>query len=211
MKYIFCLIALFMLQNSMGAQEKFERYTINLGLMLPVYGAPNTPWEYTLVPEGEFLVNLPLGKTTKLSTGIGIESGKHIIVEDEARLTYVEPYGWVPYEGRNFWDLEFISMKVPVYFSVPFNNSFLDAITLGSGLGWLVTYDLTEDQILNTSHIKINRSYLDLSFGVKKKLFQFNKLSLSLNPQIGYRAYLNNYNNWQKKCFLAEVKLNVSF
>jgi hypothetical protein len=74
-----------------------------------------------------------------------------------------------------------------------------------------LSYKLTEEQIPNTSSIKINRSFLDLSFGVKKKLLQFNKVSLSCTPVIGYRAYLTDHNDWQKKCFFGELKLNIDF
>ena len=158
------------------------------------------------------MLNLPLYKTIKLSAGIGIESGKHIVVEDVAHLLWVnEKIGWRPVEYRNNWNLNFLSMKVPVYVSVPFNNSFLDSYTLGFGLGWLLSYKLTEQATPNTSSIKINRSFLDLSFGVKKKLFQFNKVSLSCTPVIGYRAYLTDYNDWQKKYFFGEFKLNINF
>jgi len=212
MKYLFCFIAFLMFNYSMNGQEKFERFTINFGLTLPTYKAPNTIDELTIVPEVELLLNLPLFKTIKLSTGIGIESGKHIVVEHVAYLVWVnDEIGWSPYENTYYWNLDFLSMKVPVYISVPFNNSFLDSFTFGSGLGWLLSYKLTEEQIPNTSSIKINRSFLDLSFGVKKKLFQFNNVSLSCNPDFGYRAYLTDYNDWQKKYFFGELKLNINF
>jgi hypothetical protein len=100
---------------------------------------------------------------------------------------------------------------VPVYISILLNNSFIDSFTFGSGLGWLLSYKLTEEQKPNTSSIKINRSFLDLSFGVKKKLYQFNKLSLSCTPGISYRKYLTDRNDWQKKCFLGELELNINF
>lgn len=221
MKYLFCFIALLMFNHSITGQEKFERFTINFGLTLPVQIVSNSVntvlpagpvYELTVVPEVEFLLNLPLYKATILSTGIGIESGKHIIREEVAYLVWVnDEIGWRPYEGTNYWNLDFFSMKVPVYVSVPFNNSFLDSFTFGSGLGWLLSYKLTEEQRPNTSSIKINRSFLDLSFGVKKKLFQFNQISLSCTPDIGYRTYLTDRNDWQKKCFFGELKLNINF
>ena len=212
MKYLFCIISLLMFNYSIRGQEKFERFTINLGLTHPVYKDSNPVEKFTIVPEVEFLLNLPLYKTIKLSTGIGIESGKHNVVEEVAYLIWVnDQIGWRPYEGTNYWNLDFLSMKVPVCVSVPFNNSFLDSFTFGSGLGWLLSYQLTEHQTPNTSHIKINRSFLDLSFGVKKKLFQFNHVSLSCTPDIGYRAYLTDYNDWQKKCYFGDLKLNINF
>ncbi len=212
MKYLFCFISLLMFNFSMNGQEKFERFTINFGLTHPVYKDSNPVEKFTIVPEVEFLLNLPLYKTFQLSTGIGIESGKHIVVEDVAKLVWRNDVKeWWPYRGRNYWNLEFLSMKVPVYISVPLNNSFLDSFTFGYGLGWLLSYELIEEAMPNTSHIKINRSFLDLSFGVKKKLLQFNKVSLSCNPDIGYRAYLTDRNDWQKKCFLGELKINVNF
>jgi hypothetical protein len=128
-----------------------------------------------------------------------------------AYLAWVKDFGWIPYENTYYWNLNILSIKVPVYVSVPFSNSFLDAFTFGSGVGWLLSYKLTEESMPYTDQIKINRSFLDLSFGVKKKLFQFNHASLSCNPDIGYRIYLTNYNDWQKKCSLGELKLNINF
>ncbi|MFA5328715.1 MAG: hypothetical protein WC384_13060 [Prolixibacteraceae bacterium] len=212
MKYLFCFIALLMFNYSMNGQEKFDRFTINFGLTHSVYKDSKSVEKFTFVPEVEFLFNLPLYKTIQLSTGIGIESGKHMATEDVAYLGWVnDEIGWRPYRGRNYWNLDFVSMKVPVYLSVPINNSFIDAFTFGSGLGWLLSYKLTEHQIPNTSSIKINRSFLDLSLGVKKKLFQINQVSLSCTPDIGYRTYLTDRNDWQKKCFFGELKLNINF
>lgn len=212
MKYLFCFIAFLMFNFSMNGQAKFERFTINVGLTLPVYDSSFSGHELTIVPEVEFLLNLPLYKTFQLSTGIGIESGKHIAVEDEAKLIWRNDVKeWWPYRGTNYWNLDFFSIKVPLYISVPLNNSFLDSYTFGYGLGWLLSYELTEEAMPNTSHIKINRSFFDLSFGVKKKLFQFNKVSLSCTPDIGYRAYLTDHNDWQKKCFFGALKVNINF
>lgn len=210
-KYLFCFIALLMF-NSIRGQENFERFTVNFGVMLPIYGSPNTIGEFTIIPEIDFLLNIPFYKTIKLSTGIGIESGKHIVLEDVAYLVWVnDEIGYMPYEGTNYWNLDFLSMKVPVYISVPLNNFFLDSYVCGVGVGWLLNYKLTEESLPNTSHIKINRTFLDLSFGVKKRLFQFNKLSLGFSPVIGYRTYLSDRNEWQKKFFFGELKFNVNF
>lgn len=210
-KYLFCFIALLMF-NSIRGQENFERFTVNFGVMLPIYGSPNTIGEFTIIPEIDFLLNIPFYKTIKLSTGIGIESGKHIVLEDVAYLVWVnDEIGWRPYEGRNYWNLDFLSMKVPVNVSLPIPNSFIDSFSFGAGFGWLLNYQLTEEQTPNTSHIKINRSFLDLSFGVQKKLFQLNKVSMSFSPAIGYRAYLSDRNDWQDRCFLGEMKLNINF
>jgi len=212
MKYLFCFIALLMFNYSICGQEKFERFTINFGLTLPVYYTPNTLREFPIVPEVELLVNLPLYETVLFSTGIGIESGRHFVAENVAKLVWVnDKIGWVPYRRINYWNLNFLSMKVPVYLSVPLSNSFLDSYAFGTSLGWLLNYKLTAEGTPNTSHIKINRSFLDLSFGVKKKLFQFNKVSLSCTPDIGYRVYLTYLNDWQKNCFFGELKLNIDF
>lgn len=210
MKPLFCIVALLIMTHSIRGNEKFKQITINFGGILPVYKSPNTIRELTIVPDAEFLLNLPLNTTIQLSTGIGIESGKHIVLEDVARLIWVND-AWKPYEVRYYWNLDFLSMKVPIYVSMPFYNSFLNSYTFGVGFGYLLNYKLTEESLPNTSHIKINRSFLDLSFGVKKQLFQFNKVSLGLSPEIGYRAYLSDHNNWLKKCFFGELKFNVSF
>lgn len=209
-KYLLCLISFLAFSTFISGQEKFERFTINTGLTLPVYNSSANWHEFTLVPEVEFLFNLPLYKTIQLSTGIGIESGKHIVIEDVEKLVWRNDVKeWWPWSYRYYWNLDFVSMKVPVYATVSLNNSFLDAFTFGSGLGWLLSYKLTEEGTPNTSSIKINRSFLDLSFEMKKKLFQFNKVALGCSPGIGYRAYLTDRNDWQKKCFFGELKLNI--
>lgn len=203
-----------MSNQSTDRQEKFERYTIYVGLTLPVYKSSfaYAVHELALVPEVEFLFNLPFYKTIQLSMGIGIESGKHIVLEDEAKLVWRDDVKeWWPWSYRYYWNLDFFSMKVPVYLSVPLNDSFIDAFTFGAGMGWLLSYKLTEEGTPNTSFVKINRSFLDLSFGVQKKLSQFNKISLSCAPGIGYRTYLTHRNDWQNKCFLGELKFNINF
>lgn len=212
MKYLFYFIVLLMFNYSIYGQEKFERFTVNFGLTLPVYKSSfaYTVHECALVPDAEFLFNLRLYKTIQLSTGIGIESGKHIALEDYAYVIWVNEE-LRKYEGTNYWNLNFLSMKVPVYLSLPINNSFIDAFTFGASVGWLLSYKLTEEQRPNTSFVKINRSFLDFSFGVKKKLFQFNKVSLGCAPGIGYRTYLTHRNDWQNKCFLGEIKFNINF
>ncbi len=208
------LLLLLSYSNYNWGQEKFERFTVNFGLTLPVYKSSfaYTVHERALVPDAEFLFNIPLYKIIRLSTGIGIESGKHIVVEEVAKLVWRNDVKeWWPYEGTNYWNLAFLSMKVPVYLTFPLNNSFIDSFTFGSGLGWLLSYKLTEESTPNTSSIKINRSFLDLSFGVKKKLFHFNKVLLSCTPDIGFRTYLTQRNDWQNKCFFCELKLNIDF
>lgn len=212
MKYLFCLIFLLMFNYSIYGQEKFDRFTINFGLTLPVYNSSfaYTVHELALVPDAEFLFNLPLYKTIQLSTGIGIESGKHIVLEDYAYVIWVNEE-LRKYEGTNYWNLDFISIKVPVYVLVSFNNSFIDALTFGSSVGRILSYKLTEEQRPNTSNIKINRSFLDLGFGVQKKLFQFNQVSVGCTLGIGHRAYLTHRNDWQNKCFLGELKFNINF
>jgi hypothetical protein len=212
-KFAFLSLSLiFIFSGNVYAQEKFERYTINVGFTLPVYNSSVTLHELTLVPEAEFLVNLPLDKTLRLSTGIGIESGKHIVVEDVAKLVWRNDVKiWWPWEYRYYWNLDFLSMKVPVYLSVPISKSFIDALAFGCGFGWILNYKLTAEGIPNTSGIEINRSFLDFSIGVKKNLFQFKNVSLGCTPGIGYRTYLTRNNNWQNKCFLGEIEFNINF
>lgn len=208
------LLLLMSYSNYNWGQEKFERFTVNFGLTLPVYNSSfaYTVHELALVPEVEFLLNLPLYKTIQLSTGIGIESGKHIVVEDVAYLVWRNDVKeWWPYRGTNYWNLDFVSMKVPVYVTVPLKNSFIDAFTFGGSLGCLLSYKLTEESMPNTSGMKINRSFRDLSFGVTKRLFRFNNVSLGCTPGIGYRKYLTDRNDWQKRCFLGELKFNINF
>lgn len=206
------LLLLMSYSNYNWGQEKFERFTINFGTTLPVYNSSANWHEFTLVPEAEFLLNLPLYKTVQFSTGIGIESGKHIAIEDVEKLVWRDDVKeWWPWSYRYYWNLDFVSMKVPVYVTVPLKNSFIDAFTFGASLGCLLSYKLTEESMPNTSGIKINRSFLDLSFGVTKRLFRFNNVSLGCTPGIGYRKYLTDRNDWQKKCFLGELKFNINF
>lgn len=205
-------IGFLLLNLHLKGQEKFERFTINFGGTIQVFKSPNGMDRPIIVPQAEFLLNLPVSKTSQLLTGINIESGKHVILEDEAYLIYVnDKIGWVPYEGRNYWNLNFLTLKVPVYFSGSLNDFFLDAYTFGVGAGWLSMYKLTEEQMPDTSHEKINRSFLDFSFGVQKDLLHFNTTSLGLTPAIGYRVYLTDHNDWQKKFFFGQLKFNVNF
>lgn len=189
-------------------QEKFERFTVNFGLSVPFYKSPNTVRELTFVPEIELLYNIPLYNVIQLSTGIGIESGKHIVVEDVAKLVWREDVKeWWPYSRTTYWNLEFLSMKVPLYFSIPLNKFIIDSFTFGSSLGWFLNYEI----IPHTSKTRINQSFWDLNLGVNKKLFKFNRISIDCSPGIGYRNYLSDRNNWQQKCFLGELKFNVNF
>lgn len=193
-------------------QEKFDRFTINLGLTVPFYNSSSSLDLTPAVPEVEFLYNIPLYNIIQLSTGIGIESGKHIVVEEVAKLAWREDVKeWWPYRATNYWNLDFCSMKVPVYLTLPLNNSFIDSFMLGYGFGWLLSYELTEERTPATYWVKINRSFFDFSLGIKKTLFHFNKVSLSCNPGIGYRDYITDHNDWQQKCFLGELKFNVNF
>lgn len=119
-------------------QEKFERFIINVGTTLPVYNSSANWHEFTLVPEVEFLLNLPLYKTIQLSTGIGIESGKHIAIEDVEKLVWRDDVKeWWPWSYRYYWNLDFVSMKVPLYVSVSLDKFFIDSFTFGGSLGCL--------------------------------------------------------------------------
>jgi len=139
MKCLFCFIALLMFNYSMNGQEKIDRFTINFGLTLPVYNSSFSGHELTLVPEVEFLLNLPLYKTIQLSAGIGIESGKHKVVEHVAYLAWRNDVKeWWPYRGVNYWNLDFFSMKVPVYVSVPLNNFFFRFLHIWLWFGMVI-------------------------------------------------------------------------
>lgn len=193
-------------------QKRIERFTVKVGATLPISDSYANLNEYTLVPEAEFLVNLPLYKAIQFSTGIGIESGKHIILEDVDGLVWRDDVKeWWPGTYSYRWNLDFVSMKVPVYLSLSFKKFFIDSFTFGYGLGWLTSYKLTEESIPNTSSIKINRTFREFSFGVTKRLFRFKKLSVGCTPGISYRSYLTDRNDWQKKCVLGEMKFNINF
>lgn len=211
-KILVPLLLLMSYSNYNWGQEKFERFTVNFGLSVPFYNSSSSLDLTPAVPEIEFLYNIPLYNIIQLSTGIGLESGKHIVVEDVSKLVWVESLkDYRPWSYTYYWNLDFSSMKVPFYLTLPLNNSFIDSFTLGYGFGWLLSYKLTEETTPATYWVKINRSFFDFSLGVKKKLFQINKVSVSCNPGIGYRDYITDRNNWQQKCFLGELKFNVNF
>jgi hypothetical protein len=86
----------------------------------------------------------------------------------------------------------------------------MDSFVAGADFGWIWKYDLSEHATPDVSLIKINRYFMDFSFGLQKQLYQIKKLSFGLSPFVGYRGYLSNNNEWQKGYFFYQLKFNIN-
>ncbi len=208
---ILFLIVLLISDVIIHAQEKFEKFTVNLGLTHPVHYVPNNIYTFTIDPEIELLMNFRIFSITTLSAGFGMQYGDHVRIKEVNKLVMVDDIGLRPWKYTYHWNLNFLSIKVPAFIRVPLSNSFLDSYVGGISFGWFWKYNLTERNIPNTSNVKINRSYLDFSLGVRKNLCQADNLSISLSPFLGYLIYFSDNNDWQKNYIFSRIKFNFNF
>lgn len=211
MKNLLILSILLFFTFKVNAQEKFEKFTVNLGLTHPIHYVPNYMYKFTIDTEIELLMNFRIFENSILSAGLGLQSCEHIRIEEVSHLVWVDGIGLLPYEFTNYWNLKFLSAKVPVYIAFPFKNSFLESYIAGFSLGRYWNINLSEKSTPNPPQIKIDRNYLDFNFGVKKNLYQTDKLSINLSPYLGYLIYLTDYNDWQKNYIFFQIKFNINF
>ena len=207
MKYFITFVFIIIALSKTDAQEKFERFTINLELTHPIF---NKLFSDNIDTGIEALMNSRIFNNKILSTGISLQHGKHIRKERVAYLVKVEGKLY-PYKGTNYWNLNFLSVEAPLYFIAPFNKLFLDSYRAGIDFGWLWKYNLTEESMPNIPNIKINRLYLKYNLGIQKNLYQAKKISIMLLPTIGYKMYLSNHNNWQKDYIFYQLNFNFNF
>jgi len=211
MKSFYCLITFLLFSIINCAQESNEKITINFGISHPILnGRTYASLKYKVDPEIEVLYNFRISNNTKLSTGVGIQYGNHYRIEEVSKLVMVDGIGLRPWEYTYHWKLNSLSIKAPIFITIPFNNSYIDYFSTGVSLGRFWNYNLTEQNIPNTSHIKINRSYMDFSFGVMKNLSQSEKTSIYLSPILGFRTYFTDLNNWQKNYVFYQLKFNIN-
>lgn len=193
-----------------NAQEQFQRISVNFSLSHPILKKNYFPdYRYYLDQEIEVLLNFKAGKSAILSTGIGVQQGEHYR-QEETTFTWFDESYWRSSGFIYNWKLKFKSVLVPINILVPINNFVLDYYAVNSGIGWIYKYDLSEHHKTDVSDIDINKSFLDLSFGIGKKIFQSREIFFSLSPIVGSRIYLSNNNNWQKSYLFYQIKFNVN-
>jgi hypothetical protein len=208
-RFITFQIFLLVFNTIVYSQEKFEKFTFSAGLTLPVPIATSN--YYSLLDyEIEFLMNFKFPGNTKLSTGLGFQYGEHVTQEEVGWLTMVNGKPNV-YKGIGYWNLDFLSAEIPVIFTIPFNKAFFDSYLAGFSFGKYWNTNLTRINIPENLQIKINKTYMDFNLGVKKNLYQSEKLTINLSPILGYLVYLSDYNDWQKDYIFSQIKFNFNF
>ncbi len=210
MKSFFFLAMLLIFNFLSDAQEKIERFSLNFGLDHPVISYPtHYKHKYIVNPEFEVLVNFQVFKNSNLSSGIGLQYGEYYKLEDESYLVWVKGLGWLPYQNTNHWKLSFTDLYIPVNLEIPIKNFFLNSYLLGADFGWFLKYNLSEHQIHDVSHIKINRYFLDWNFGLNKDALKCKGLTISGSSIIGFRTYLTDKNSWQNNYFFYKLKITI--
>ena len=211
MKIILYLLILLSFCFQTIAQDKIERFSLNFGLNHPVIGYPSHyKHKYIVNPEMEVLINFPVFKSSKLYFGAGLQYGEYNKLEDVSYLAWVEELGLWPYENTYHWNLSFTDLYLPVKLETPLKNYFFDSYLLGVDYGWFLKYNLSEHQMPDVSHLKINRHFLDWNFGLKKDVLKNKTLTVSGSSIIGFRTYLTDENSWQKNYFFYKLQININ-
>lgn len=194
------------------AQDHTEKITIDFGISQPfLKKQENESLNYKVDYEIEVLYNFRISNSIKLSTGVGIQSENHYKTQEVGKVVMVDGDGLSPWKYTYHWKLNSLSIKAPIFITIPFNTSYINYFSTGVSLGRFWKYNLTEQGIINPPHIKINRFYMDYSFGVMKKLAQDEKISIYISPMLGFRTYFTDFNNWQKNYVFCQLKLNINF
>ena len=144
MKSILYLLILLSFNFKAIAHEKFS---VNIGITHPVLYVPNTMYKLTIDPEIGLLMNFRFFKVNTISTGFGMQYGEHTRIKEVSKLVMVDNVGLRPWKYTYHWNLNFLSIKIPVFITVPLNNSFLDSYVGGISFGWFWKYNLTENNI----------------------------------------------------------------
>lgn len=213
MKYFFGILIIFFSIQILNAQEKADRFTIDLGLSHSILKRNGFPeYRYSLDREIGLKLNFQINKSLILSTGIGLEIGEHFRKEEIYNLVWVESLGnYYPYEAINNWKLNYKIIKIPISLKVAEFNSFFDFYYFSIDFGMIYDYDLSEHSTPNISNTKINKHFGDLSFGIGKELLKSKFISLELIPVLGSRIYLSNNNDWQNSYLFYQIKFNINF
>lgn len=208
MKYLL-IFTLLTICTFINAQEKFERYTINLELTHPIINSDTYDEYYFLNPEIEVLTNFRIADSTKISTGIGLQFGQQHRVQEVNKIVTVDSNS-IPWNYTYHWILSLLSVKVPIHINVPLNNSFLDFCVGGVSFGWFWKYNLSENNVTSNSDIKIDRSFLNFSFGIGKELSHSDNMSIAFSPILGYQTRFSHLNDWQKNYIFYQFKLSIN-
>lgn len=211
-KFVLLAFTIVVIQSSIvKAQEKQSWLIINAAVSHPVFNfQSHYEREYNINPEIEILTEFQVFESSKLVTGLGLQSGKYNIIEDVSELVYVEGIGWLPVEYSNHWELEFISLYVPAIIKTPINNFFLNSCSAGIDFGAILNYNLSLKNSPVVPNEKINRYFLDWKFGIEKLFLHSKSVQFGISPFAGIRTYLTQYNTWQKNHFFYGLKLSVN-
>jgi hypothetical protein len=205
------LTLIFILSGNVYAQEKQSWLIISTAFTHPVFNfQSNYEREYNINPEIEILTEFQVFESSKLVTGLGLQSGHYNIIEDVAKLVWVEGSGWSPWEYSNHWELEFVSLYVPAMIKTPINNFFLNSCSAGIDFGAIINYNLSLKNSPVVPNEKINRYFLDWKFGLEKIFLHSQSVHFGISPFAGIRTYLTNYNTWQNNHFFYGLKLSIN-
>ncbi|MDD4225798.1 MAG: hypothetical protein WCY58_06050 [Mariniphaga sp.] len=114
------------------------------------------------------------------------------------------------YKGIGHWNLDFMSTEIPVIFIVPFKKSFFDSYLAGFSFGQYWNTNITKIDIPDNLKIKVNKTYMDLNLGVKKNLYQSEKLIINLSPILAYLFYLSDNNGRQNNYLSYQIKIDFN-
>lgn len=198
--------------NQLYAQDHFERFTINLGVIHPVLKAENSHFKYSLDSEIDVLINFRISKNSKLSTGVGFQKGEHNWSEDISEIVWVdEETGWLPMYYTNRWTFNYSSLGIPFYYESSFKNSSKNFFTTGVKFGWHNNVRLTEKHSPNFEVENYDRFFCDFKLELKRIFLQSNRLTFGLDSFVGYHGYFSHNNKWQKNYFFYGIKFTTNF
>ena len=183
-------------------KEISKAITINFGISYPFHGAV---FDLLINPKLEVLLYNRKFENSIMSIGLGFQYGNHIWIEEYAYLADVNGEPW-PTRGAYSWHLNFYSLSMPVYFTIPLSNVFFETIVPGFSLGRNFRNNLSEKLIHDVEDERLNKTYLNLNIGIKKNLY---KNMVSIIPSLGRMNYLTENNTWQKGYFFSELTLQV--
>ncbi|MBN2821366.1 MAG: hypothetical protein JXP36_20510 [Bacteroidales bacterium] len=210
MKRLLGILLFFFSIQFVNAQETFQRISVDFSLSHPIQKKNYFPdYRYYLDQKIEVLLNFKAGKSAVLSTGLGVQQGEHYRLEEITYL-WIDDTHWRPTDITNNWKFQFKSILIPVNLKILISNSFLDYFIVNNNIGRIFDYDISEHSIPDVSHVEINKTFWDLSFGIGKKIFQSKNFSFDLMPILGSRFYLTKNNEWQTRYFYYQIKLSVN-
>jgi len=189
--------------------ENPEKFSLNLKFSVPFVKSDIPQLNIFIDPGLEVLYYFPLNSGIKLGTGAGIQYGCHFWNQEVARLVWVDGKGW-PTEYTNHYHFKFISLWVPISVDFPFQKSFIGSFTTGLNFCWYPLIDFSMERDMRQEDMEFNRLFIEPNAGLNIPLKKMNRVALSLHPQLSYRFYLTDRNDWQKNYLLAGIALNAN-